>query len=491
MPTRDAGWQLAIDRHQQLPIYQQICERFKAAIAAGHLRAGDRVPAVRGLATELNTARGTVELAYRILADEGYLQVRGAAGTFVSASLPGAQAVAATSPNGPSPAAATYATGADLALVAYGGAPLALQPGLPALDAFPRKVWNRLVAHRLRQNDPSSLNYPAPAGYGPLRERIATYLGLSRGVECTPAQVFVTSGYRASLELVLRCLATDGDRFLFEEPGYLLARRFLTEAGAQLVPVPVDEQGMQVAHGIEIAPTAPFALVTPSHQSPFGMTLSLPRRMALLEWAAKQGSWVIEDDYDSEFRYSGRPLPALKSLDTHDRVIYCGTFSKVMFPGLRLAYVVVPMSAVARFERLAQSMNAGSPQLLQAGVTDFIAQGHFSRHLKRMRTLYAQRRQWIAQALRDAFGARLEVEMPTAGLHFVVKFVPGRNGPVDDDAVAARARADGMGVSPLSQWYAGAPTEARVSGLVLGFANVVDADEAVRLASRLRRALDG
>jgi GntR family transcriptional regulator/MocR family aminotransferase len=358
------GLDLRIDRALALPMYLQICRRFKTAIEQGHLRAGDRVPAIRALATELNLARGTVELAYRILTDEGYLQVRGAAGTVVSPALP----PLAT----PKARPASAAVRLPASVVDHDGSgPRPLQLGLPALDAFPRKVWNRLVGHRLRGSEPSRLASPPPAGHELLRERIATYLGVSRGVSCLPEQVFITTGLRASLELTLSSLgsaaaaaAADGcaeDGFWFEDPGYILGRMFLQNAAVKLVPVPVDDCGLVVEQGIRLSPAAKFAMVTPSHQSPLGVTLSLERRLALLDWAGEAGSWIIEDDYDSEFRYQGRPLPALKSLDRHDRVIYCGTFSKSMFPGLRLAYVIAPMSEVGRFEAVALRLNAGCP----------------------------------------------------------------------------------------------------------------------------------
>jgi GntR family transcriptional regulator/MocR family aminotransferase len=372
-----------------------------------------------------------------------------------------------------------------------GRTPRPFQLGLPAIDAFPRKVWNRLVAHRLRGSDASAFAYPDPAGYWPLRERIATYLGLSRGVECVPEQVFVTTGYRATLELVLRSLASPNDAFWFENPGYILARRFLLEASARLVPVPVDKHGISVEHGLALMANARFAVVTPSHQSPLGVTLSLERRIALLDWARANGSWVIEDDYDSEFRYTGRPLPALKSLDQHDRVIYSGTFSKVMFPGLRLAYVVAPVNATQRFHEVCASMNAGAPYLLQAGVTDFMAEGHFARHLKRMRLLYAQRRDVTARALADVFGQRLAIELAPGGLQIAARLVDS----TDDSVVAERAHDSGLGEHALSRWYMGreAGPEAGAqaqSGLVLGFANMVDADQAMRYALELRGLID-
>jgi len=497
---------IEIDRQHRLPIYLQICERFRTAIAAGHLRPGDRVPALRGLATQLNTARGTVEQAYTILVDEGYLQMRGAAGTFVSPSLPKAVTRAAPpraddaarhvehagllQPPGMSRDSAPPRRAQPIA-VALSGEPRPLQPGLPALDAFPRKVWHRLVSLRARSGDRALLGYPNPAGYRPLREHIATYLGLSRGVTCVPEQVFITSGYRATLELVLRSLARPNDRVWFEDPGYLLARSFLSETGVQLVPVPVDAEGIDVERGLQLDAHARFALVTPSHQSPLGHTLSLSRRIALLDWAEKTSGWIVEDDYDSEFRYLGRPLQALKSLDRRDHVIYCSTFSKAMYPGLRLAYAVVPERAVERVERVACSMNAGSPTLLQASLADFIEQGHFARHLKRMRTLYGERRTLIVHALRQVFGKRLIVELPVGGIQFAVQFTDGPDGPVDDVAVAARARDAGLAVLPLSIWYTNSHTQQTPRGLIIGFANIADADEAHRHAQTLLACLGG
>ena len=496
---------IEIDRQKSAPIYLQICERFRTAIAAGHLRPGDRVPALRSLATQLNTARGTVELAYTILVDEGYLQMRGAAGTFVSPSLPASVMRSSHAQSIPVPQATRSAKGTgtprtpgsaqpaprQLAIAAaMSGEPRPLQPGLPALDAFPCKVWNRLVSHRARSGERAMLAYPDPTGYRPLREHIATYLGLSRGVSCLPEQVFVTGGYRATLELVLRSLARPNDRVWYEDPGYLLARGFLAETGVQLVPVPVDSEGIDVERGTQLDAQARFALVTPSHQSPLGHTLSLARRVALLDWAEQASRWIVEDDYDSEFRYLGRPLPALKSLDRRDCVIYCGTFSKVMFPGLRLAYVVVPERAIERVGRVACSMNAGSPTLFQAAVADFIEQGHFARHLKRMRALYGERRMLIVHALKQAFGERLIVELPPGGIQFAVQFTEGPNGPVDDVAFASRARDAGLAVLPLSSWYANARAPQTPRGFVVGFANVANAGQAARLARALRACLD-
>ncbi|WP_293776885.1 PLP-dependent aminotransferase family protein, partial [uncultured Oxalicibacterium sp.] len=426
------------------------------------------------LAAELNLARGTVDMAYRILADEGYFEVRGAAGTVVSPALP--QAVVAKPPaHVPQPSPAV--------MVDHDGkAPKPLQLGLPALDAFPRKVWNRLVTHRLRGSEPMRFAYPHPQGYDELRERIATYLGVSRGVVCVPEQVFITTGLRTSLELTLSSLSTPGDGFWFEDPGYLLARPFLQNAAVRVIPVPVDDHGMMVEEGRQRAPHAKFAMVTPSHQSPLGVTLSLERRMALLDWASQAGAWIIEDDYDSEFRYQGRPLPALKSLDKNDRVIYAGTFSKVMFPGLRLAYAVAPRSAVARFQAVASHLNAGCPYLLQASVADFMADGHFARHLKKMRQLYAERRSMTQCAFQEALGERIHLTLQPGGLHLLARLADHEN----DIQLAERSRAAGLAVHPLSRWYIEAPSR---QGLLMGFANVPDAQQAAHLAMRMRTAL--
>jgi len=473
MKSTSPGLDLPIDRTSAFPLYLQICQRFKTAIEQGNLHAGDRVPALRALASELNVARGTVEMAYRILVDEGYLQIRGAAGTVVSPSLalPILHQV---------PAVLSEPLQA-LNIDHDGQPPKPLQMGLPALDAFPRKVWNRLVGHRLRGSEAARLAYPAPAGDARLREKIATYLGVSRGVSCLPQQIFMTTGLRNTLEMTLSSLSTGGDAFWLEDPGYIFARLFLQNSAVKIVPVPVDEHGLMVEVGKQRNAHAKFAMVTPSHQSPLGVTLSLERRMALLEWAGENDSWIIEDDYDSEFRYQGRPLPALKSLDRHDRVIYSGTFSKAMFPGLRLAYLVAPVSAVARFQAAADNLNAGCPYLFQAAIADFIADGHFSRHLKKMRLLYAERRALTSRIFQEILGERIRIDLQAGGLHLLAKLGDHEN----DVMLAAQLRASGLALHPLSRWYLDAEPQ---QGLLLGFANIADAKEATRLALAIKQA---
>ncbi|MBE3025129.1 PLP-dependent aminotransferase family protein [Janthinobacterium sp. GW458P] len=459
------------DRSQPAPIYRQLYQRFRDSIADGRLRPGDRVPAVRSLAAELNLARGTVEAAYQLLIGEGYLITRGAAGTVVSTQLP---PVSSSILRGPVISTVYQATHS-------GTLPLALQMGLPALDAFPRKLWTRLAGRQLRQDGVEGLVYPDARGHAPLRAAISTYLGISRGITCHPEQVFVCAGYRACLDLIHHTLMQRGDTCWLEEPGYFMARNALLEAGAQLVPVPVDEQGLDVAQGIARAPDARFAVVTPTHQSPLGISLSLPRRLALLDWANRRGSWIIEDDYDSEYRYLGKPLPALKSLDQQGRVLYTGTFSKVLFPGLRLAYLVVPAEQVDAFARLADRLHNYCPYVLQATVAAFLNEGHFARHLNKMRNLYARRRQWLVDALRQQFGARLLITPQAGGMHLVVGLRQG-----DDIEFAQRAQAVGIVVEPLSRWYLEAKPR---HGLILGFTNIASPEQASAMALRLDKII--
>ena len=452
-----------------LPVYRQLYLRFRQSIADGQLRPGERVPSVRALAAELNLARGTVDNAYQLLIGEGYLLARGPAGTVVSPQLqPGGPALAP--PTAPTPAPSSTHGGA---------APLALQMGLPALDLFPRKTWNRLAGRQLRDGQIDSLAYPNACGLPALRTAVASYLGISRGIACNPDQVFIGAGYRACLQLIRATVLRSGDQCWFEDPGYFMARRVLQAADINLVAVPVDANGMDIDAGRRLAPQARCALVTPTHQSPMGVSLSLPRRQALLDWADRQDSWIIEDDYDSEYRYHGRPLPALKSLDRQGRVLYCGTFSKVLMPGLRLAYLVVPAAQVERFTQASDTLFNHCPYLLQATVASFMEGGHFARHLNKTRTQYAQRRQSLIDALAQTFGERLQIDAQAGGMHLLAHLPPG----TDDRAIVTAARQVGLSMEALSGWYLQAPTR---SGLLMGFTNVAQASDATQIAHRLR-----
>lgn len=459
---------MAFSREESRPIYLQVCARFKAAIAEGRLAPGDRVPSVRALASELGLSRGTVNLAYQVLAEEGYFEFRGAAGTFVDTRLTTAGASAA-------PASVSGRQGAVLSPNAR-----PLQLGLPALDAFPRKTWNRLVGRCSRQLGAEQLGYPEPAGLMALRERIAAYLSFSRGIACRPEQVFVTAGHRASLELVMRTLYRPGDGIWFEDPGYPVAREFLLSMKARLHPVPVDSDGLIVEEGRRRVPDARFAIVTPANQSPLCVMMSMERRAELLDWAGEGRRWIVEDDYDSEYRYNRRPPLSLKAMDRGERVLFTGSFSKVLYPALRLAYLVVPPAEVDAFERACWVIGSGCPEFHQGVVAEFMDQGYFIRHLKKMRALYAERRRFLVDALRDVFGDGIAVISPTAGLHLVVRLKGFRAPP---ERIAELAQAGGFGLQPLSGWHMGSPA---ADGLLLGFTNIAGRHAARSLAGQLR-----
>lgn len=466
---------IALDPNDPAALYRQIADRVRAAVVAGTLAAGTRLPSSRALSAQLGVARGTVDAAYAILAGEGALETRGASGTIVSRQF-GARPEA--------PVQRTLFQASPRAVAAP--APLPFRMGLPALDSFPRKLWSGLSVRASRAVQPNDLTYPDPAGYLPLRIAIARYLGLSRGIQCQPEQVLVTGGFQGALTLVRHALLRSGDAVLVEDPGYPQARLALEAGGAKLVPVRVDREGMRVAAGIAGAPRARLALVTPTHQYPLGVPLSLPRRLALLAWAADANAWVLEDDYDSEFRYAGHPLPALKSLDRGDRVLFAGSFSKVLHPSLRLGYLVVPAELSDAFQRASRLTTTGQPVLEQHVTAAFIERGHFARHLRRMRGLYGDRRKALASALTDAFGDRVETELEAGGMHLLARFP----GAANDGVLARRAARVGLAPTALSGLTMAHDCG---QGLLLNFANLPEeaAPEAVaRLVGAVRPAAD-
>ncbi|MGA3400786.1 MAG: PLP-dependent aminotransferase family protein [Acetobacteraceae bacterium] len=463
---------IVLDRTVTGPLHLQIATRLRAAIAAGVLAPGARLPSARSLAGQLGVARGTVDAGYAVLIGEGVVVPRGSAGTIVSPELAGRAA----------PPAQRRMPFAARRVEPPAG-PLPFRMGLPALDAFPRKLWTSLTVRAARSLGAEALAYPDPAGLRPLREAIAAYLGVSRGILCSPDQVLVTAGYQGALALATRMLLRAGDAVWVEDPGYHLARQALEAAGGNLVPVRVDRDGLRVAAGVVAAPRAKLAVVTPTHQSPLGVALSLPRRLALLAWAAEAGAWVLEDDYDSEFRYTGHPLPALKSLDRGGRVLYAGSFSKVLFPALRLGYLVVPDELAEAFARASRLWSFGLPSLEQRVVAAFMAEGHFARHLRRMRALYGARRRALAAALTAVFGDRVALELEAGGMHLLARFP----GAADDGTLARRAAAAGLAPTALSSL---ALAHDCGQGLLLSFTNVPE-DAAEALSRRLAGAIEG
>jgi GntR family transcriptional regulator/MocR family aminotransferase len=461
---------IVLDRKLAGPLYQQIVARLRDAVAGGALAPGMRLPASRVLATQLGVARGTVESAYALLAGEGVIESQGAGGTIVARSLVGRVAELGRPSRGPTTRRLTDTP-----------PPQPFRLGLPALDAFPRTLWSRLVAREVRTLGTTGLGYPDPMGDPGLREAIAAYLGLSRGLTCGPEQVLVTGGFQGALAVIARTLLRVGDGVWIETPGYFLARDGLHAAGAALTPVPVDGDGLCVAQGVALAPRARLAVVTPTHQSALGVALALPRRLELLSWANAQDAWIVEDDYDGEFRYAGPPLPALKSLDRSERVIYAGSFSKVLFPGLRLGYLVVPPGLIERFAAGSGLLQLGQPDLGQHVVATFMREGHFARHLRRMRALYAARRAALAAALTETFGERIALRLQGGGMHLLVRF----DTDISDTMLATRAAAAGMAPTALSQLAAGPSQD---QGLLLGFTNVAE-QQALPLVRRLAEAL--
>ena len=473
MGVAKAGKISPLDPAAAEPFYRQIYNRFRGAIAGGVLKPGDRIPSARALTKELGLARGTIDTAYSLLAAEGYIQARGQAGTIVTPGLKLRTAVASTMPRSNS--------GIDAANFRPESI-LPFQMGLPALDAFPRKIWARLGARRVRAMQPSDMAHPSVYGLPVLRAEIAAYLQVSRGINCSPAQIFVTSGYRHTMELIAHALLKAGDRVWVENPGYPPTRRLLGHMLVAAVAVPVDRDGMVVSDGTKLAPRARAAVVTPAHQSPLCVSLSLPRRLALLDWAARNNAWIIEDDYDGEYRYVSRPLPALKSLDRDGRVLYAGTFSKVLFPSIRLAYLVVPEMQIERFAQITQALAGGSPELTQAIVTAFIREGHFARHIQRMRKLYAERRDAATAGLESVLGKHMRIDSQPGGMHLILRLQGRRS----DRQLAARMREKGLHGEALTDWMTG---HDRASALLLNFTNVDSRGTAENLARRILRLM--
>lgn len=457
---------ITLDPAEPGPLYLRIAARLRSAIATGALASGAWLPSARTLSAQLGVARGSVVAAYDLLAGEGAIEPRGAAGTIISAQV-----------NGLARAPAQRSLGLARSRAAAPELPIPFQRGLPALDAFPRKLWSALTAKAARTVGEAGLLYPDVCGSIALREEIVAYLGLARGIVCAPQQVLVTAGYQGALTLVRQVLLRPGDAVWLEDPGYPQTVQAMQISGASVVPVPVDGEGMRITAGVAAAPAARLAVVTPTHQSPLGVALSLPRRLALLDWAEQARSWVLEDDYDAEFRYTGPTPPSLKSLDRGERVLFAGSFSKTLFPGLRLGYLVVPDALLEAMTRAARLITHGAPLLEQAVTAAFMAGGHFARHVKRMRGLYKRRRAALAGALAGHF----PVELAPGGMTLMIRLPEG----VDDRDAARRGIAAGLAMTALSGL---AIAHELGQGLLLGFTNVSEAD-AVGLVDRLKAVI--
>ncbi|MGN8237012.1 MocR-like pyridoxine biosynthesis transcription factor PdxR [Enterobacter soli] len=450
------------------PGYHDIYTRYRDNITRGVLKPGDKVPAIRVLAEELKVARKTVETAYAILTGEGYLVSQGARGTRVNPDL--------LLPGHDAPAEQATATLPE-SLISQRERSGFLRPGIPALDSFPYKKWLLLAGQATRSMRLEEMLNPPVLGWYPLRQAIARYLNISRGLSCTAEQVLITSGYSGSLRLILDTLASRSDKVVFEDPGYFMGQQLLKRIVPRLHTVQVDRSGMDTGFLLRHHHDARFAIVTPSHQSPLAVTLSLPRKQQLLDWASQNEAWIIEDDYDGEFHYTRKVLPSLKSLDQHDRVIFMGTFSKTIMPSLRMGYVVMPASTVAAFTDCADIVTSGQPVLTQKILTTFLNEGHFFRHLKKMRALYQIRRDWMIAALQEVYGDLFFTEQNDGGMH-IVAFLS--KGSIDRE-VARCWQQHQLQVNALSEWYRGS---GKRYGLVMGYNNVRTYQEALDLLER-------
>ena len=458
------------------PLYQQLYTHMRAAILSGELKRGMKLPSTRALADELGVSRNTIQNAYRQLAAEGYLDSAEGSGTFVTRVLPDLllTAPAGIAPKDPrqdrtearQPQFSEHArmqletSSMPEALPQLNKTqPRPFRSDLPALDAFPYELWTRLAVRQARRMPRSAFAYQDSAGYRPLREAIAVHVTISRRVHCSPEQIMIVPGSQGALDLASRMLINADDPVWMEDPGYPGARGAFIGAGAHIIPVPIDHEGLVVDIGIARAPQARLVYLTPSHQFPLGVTMSLARRLTLLNWAKHANAYILEDDYDSEFRFSGRPLTALQGLDDADRVIYIGTFSKVLFPALRIGYLILPPPLIDPFLKVRRLVDIHSPMLEQAVLADFMIEGHFRRHLRRMRTLYAERRSALLHAASEL---PLDIHSPEAGIHCVGWLPDG----MDDLALASKAADYDLDLTPVSSFGIEPLTR---KGLLLGY----------------------
>ncbi len=450
---------VSLDRAARTPLHAQLADQLRRLILTGRLPVGSKLASSRKLSTELSVSRVTVVTAMDQLQSEGYIETRQGSGVFVTADLPDGT-VLRSGQGGDS--------GPERPFVMPEASPIRpFQTSLPDLSLFPHRQWSRTCDRIWRQPDAALLAHQDPFGWPALRVAIADHLAAWRGIACSPDQIVITAGTRDAIDLIARSAFEKGDAVLVEDPGFASLNLALDDAGLTVCPVPVGPQGLDIARGNALAPEAKGAVVTPSRQFPLGMTLPVARRLDLLAWARAGGGLLIEDDYDSEFRYSGAPLPALMSLDEHGAVVYLGSFSKVLSPAFRLGFLVAPHRLLTAIRERLSATGPRASFLVQPVLARFMTEGHFAAHLRRMRRIYGQRRDILAEALTERLGDALEIGDMSAGMHTVVRLRGDRASAETDKAIAARARGAGVFLQPLSSYYAG---HNRTQGLVLGYA---------------------
>jgi GntR family transcriptional regulator / MocR family aminotransferase len=464
-----AALPIDIDRAKRTPLAAQIYRTIREGIETGQLASGTRLPSWRDLAAQLGVSRGTVRVAYERLINEQFAIGLGAAGTRVAERHPSPSSSPDWSPEAP-PLPDLFQD--------FGTTPLAFQMGVPSQDAFPFKLWSRILTREARRAAVAPVGYPDPRGDPDLRKEVSAYLGIARGIRCSPSQVFITAGFSGALGLAIRGLQLEGTVAWMEDPGFPLTRTALGLAGMTVAPVPVDAEGLDIAAGVRRAGGAALAVVTPGQQAPLGMTMSLQRRLALLAWARRNNAWIIEDDYLSELQLKGRAAPALASLDHGGRVLHIGSFSKTISPALRLGFLVAPPHLASRFGDLAACLAPAPAASVQRAVAEFLREGHYLRHLRRMKRLYAARQAALLRCLGEVASDLMRVQI-TAGVS-VVTLLPEFASDVD---IAMRALPFGLAPAPLSTWYMQSPGQ---QGLLLGVTNLKER----RLAADCRRLLE-
>jgi GntR family transcriptional regulator/MocR family aminotransferase len=455
-----------VTRAEQTPLFHQLYQQLRSAILSGRLRPGTKLPSTRELASQLGVSRSAAVAAYEQLFAEGYTSSRHGSGTYISSDLPepidgNAQrrkkAVAGATSN-----AAKLQSIGDFVDVTVQSDERPFNLGRTLVDDRTVELWRKLNARAIRSLSASHLGYSDPRGTIELRKTICDYLQAARAVRCDPEQIVVTTGTQHAIDLVIRILPGPEKEVWVEDPGYPLTRQALIAAGAKVLPVPVDGQGIDVGAGIRSASNARAVFVTPSHQFPTGVVLSMARRLELLAWAREKGAWIVEDDYASEFRYGGWPLASLQGLDEGERVIYVGTLNKALFPGLRMGYAVVPRALLQAFVAARYLRDRQPSTLSQAVVAAFMEEGHFAAHIRRMRLLYRDQRDVLVAALKNRLGADVTVDAPDQGMHLVAYTRRG----LSDIAIERSGRQHGVIVRAMSRLHVAAAPR---SALVLGF----------------------
>lgn len=459
-----------LEKNSMLPgsLSTRVYRAIRSAILDSTLRVGDRLPSTRTLAADLSISRSTAEAAYAQLEDEGYLTRGVGSGSYVSAA-PSALSSRQRQQSARQPSLHAHAFSKRGTQIAEMGGCVdarvvrAFSAGMPALESFPAETWQKLLARHARHDPAGWMMYGDQQGLPALREAIAQYLSLSRGVNCDADQVIVLTSSQQALSLVAMMMLDAGDPVWMEDPGYRGAQTAFSGAGAHIVPVPVDGDGLLLDDALRLHPRVRLAYVTPSHQYPLGMTLSLPRRLQLIEWAQRTNAWIVEDDYDSEFHYDSRPVSAIHGLDRHQRVLYVGTFSKVLFPGIRIAYLVVPRQMVASFVTARSQVDGHTSPLMQTVLADFMQDGHFMTHVRRMRDLYRARRDIFMEEMDRHLRDRLLPQPTQGGLQTACILADQR---LSDKRLADVAADTGIDLPRLARLYLG---ENRRNGFVMGY----------------------